>query len=311
MKCLKYILVTTALILAIQNSQAREELFPEGPGEKQDRYPRLHRIVLQQQFLPDSAFAGLSIPNWNPEDETDEAHSRRRDFKFASFKRPEIMKQTIRIALVLGVSLGGLYMLPESVTNWDKSTFFDKYTDNITAGPRFDEDDWFLNYIGHPYVGAVYYRMAMDAGLSPRESFAYSAFVSTVMWEYGIEALAERPSIQDLVVTPVFGSILGELFIRWENGIKKRGGRILGSRIMGKIAIGFMNPADALFGPPTSGRSRSFSPSMETHIPGSRPKPAGPRTHWLMFSPGGGTDARRVSGGNDDIFPLVTFEIPY
>ncbi|WP_203249645.1 MULTISPECIES: DUF3943 domain-containing protein [Cysteiniphilum] len=64
-------------------------------------------------------------------------------------------------------------------------------------------------YIGHPYAGAIYYMAARDSGFGEFESFLYSAFISTFFWEYGVEAFAEVPSIQDLIVTPVDGWLLG------------------------------------------------------------------------------------------------------
>jgi hypothetical protein len=45
--------------------------------------------------------------------------------------------------------------------------------------------------------------------LSRWQSFGYSALLST-MFEYGAEAFFEKPSYQDLWITPVIGSLLGE-----------------------------------------------------------------------------------------------------
>ncbi len=140
--------------------------------------------------------------------------------------------------------------MPESVTKWDKSKIGglgDKYVDNIKSGPVWDEDDWFLNYVGHPYSGAAYYVVARHAGLSKMQSFGYTAFISTIFWEYGLEAAAEVPSIQDLVVTPVFGALLGEAFIGWSEKINNQEGKLLGSQKLGTVALTLMNPAGAIF----------------------------------------------------------------
>ena len=58
----------------------------------------------------------------------------------------------------------------------------------------------------------------------------------------GIEALAERPSIQDLIVTPVFGSILGEGFYLAKRSILDNNGELWGSTAMGTTALFIMDP---------------------------------------------------------------------
>ncbi|MFZ2890098.1 DUF3943 domain-containing protein, partial [Sulfuricurvum sp.] len=52
--------------------------------------------------------------------------------------------------------------------------------------------------------------MARNDGLSIGESAAFSTLMSTFFWEYGYEAFAEVPSIQDLIFTPLVGSLFGE-----------------------------------------------------------------------------------------------------
>ncbi len=151
---------------------------------------------------------------------------------------------------VLGAEMVGLiYMLPESVSKWDKDeigSIGSKYTENVKDGPVWDKDEWLINYVGHPYSGAIYYVVARHAGLNKWQSFGYSVFMSTVFWEYGFEAVAETPSIQDLIVTPIIGSLMGELFIHWEDKILKNDGLLLGSKTAGSVAMAIMDPAGAL-----------------------------------------------------------------
>lgn len=152
--------------------------------------------------------------------------------------------------VMLGASvvvLGILYLLPESFTNWDKDdakfdTLFTKWWDNVREGPVIDEDDFFLNYIAHPYCGAVYYMAARSAGANVFYSFLYSVVLSTFFWEYGIEAFAEVPSTQDLIVTPVVGSLFGEGFYLAKRHILKNEGRLFNSTILGTTAMFLMDP---------------------------------------------------------------------
>ncbi|EQC50281.1 PF13084 domain protein [Bacteriovorax sp. BSW11_IV] len=164
-------------------------------------------------------------------------------------EQQKIVKQT-RNFTVLGAGMVGLlYMMPESVTKWDKDEIGkigSKWKENVKEGPVVDKDDWAINYIGHPYSGAIYYVVARHAGLNKMASFGYSVFMSTIFWEYGFEATAEVPSIQDLIVTPIIGSLMGELFIHWEKQIESNNGKLLGSKKLGSVAMAFMDPAGAL-----------------------------------------------------------------
>ena len=51
---------------------------------------------------------------------------------------------------------------------------------------------------------------------------------------------------QDLVVTPIVGALLGELFLRGEDRIAENGGRVLGSTTLGKISLVLLDPAGSL-----------------------------------------------------------------
>lgn len=105
-----------------------------------------------------------------------------------------------------------LYVAPESVSGWSeeqkRNYSFRQWRDNV-AKPVWDEDVWWINYVLHPYWGAAYYTRAREQGLDRAQSFWFSALLST-LFEYGAEALAEPVSKQDLVLTPVFGALLGE-----------------------------------------------------------------------------------------------------
>lgn len=160
-----------------------------------------------------------------------------------------LAKETRNVAGLGILTIGLIYMLPEDVSHWDKSKMGNlgkNYKDNVKAGPVVDKDDWVINYIGHPMSGAAYHLIARHAGLGPWESFGYSVFMSTFFWEYGLEAFAEVPSIQDLILTPILGSILGELFYNAEDYIDENGGTLLGSKRLGSVAKVVMNPSEPI-----------------------------------------------------------------
>lgn len=156
-----------------------------------------------------------------------------------------IKSSLITMAGASVIGAGILYLLPESFTNWDKddtSNIFKKWKDNVSEGPVRDSDDFFLNYVTHPYWGAVYYMSARSAGANIFYSFLYSTMLSTFFWEYGIEAFAEVPSKQDLIITPVIGSIFGELFYITKRHIVDNNYSLFSSQRLGKFTIFLIDP---------------------------------------------------------------------
>lgn len=163
-----------------------------------------------------------------------------------SEKDQKLARQTRNFTVVALGMLGIIYMLPESSTGWedfDSSGVGKRYIDNIKSGPEWDSNRWAYNYIGHPVSGAAYYQVARHAGFNQSESFAYSFFMSTFFWEYGIEAIEEIPSIQDIFVTPIIGSLIGEYFFQKAKEIRANGGEVLGSKTLGTISLVLMDPA--------------------------------------------------------------------
>jgi hypothetical protein len=72
----------------------------------------------------------------------------------------------------------------------------------------FDSDHFNTNTVGHPMGGTAYYQIARGNGFGPGPSFLAAVLAST-FWEYAVE-LPEHPSINDMIMTPVGGAIIGE-----------------------------------------------------------------------------------------------------
>ena len=98
----------------------------------------------------------------------------------------------------------------------------DHFKEAWTKPPVFDSDRAVVNYLGHPFFGAQFYLSQRNYGESPLYSFLFSTFTSTC-FEYFIESWSERPSITDLIVTPIVGSILGELVYQATRHMRKDG----------------------------------------------------------------------------------------
>lgn len=149
------------------------------------------------------------------------------------------------------IGFGVLWAMPESATNWDKEEMRKKgilwkWKQNVKEGPVWDKDDWVLNWVTHPYCGGVYYMTARSSGFNRLESFGYSALMSTFFWEYGIESFAEVPSVQDLIITPVVGSVVGEGFFYAKKSIVRHNHKILKSKILGYTALMLMDPFNTI-----------------------------------------------------------------
>ena len=127
----------------------------------------------------------------------------------------------------LGYQFGAiaiLYLMPESVSGWSdeqKSDYSLSVWWEKTTHPENDSDDFYLNYILHPYWGAAYFVRARERGFSNWQSFGYSTLLST-LFEFGVEAGAEPPSKQDLWVTPVIGSMVGLYFMHLRDNVRER-----------------------------------------------------------------------------------------
>jgi len=168
-----------------------------------------------------------------------------------------LARDTGFLIIPAAIIIGGLYYAPESVSNWSKedkdnslSDLGDKWWDNVSNGPVWDEDDLWLNLIAHPYWGATYYLHSRHYAYNKWESFWYSFFVSNILYEYGVEAFAEKPSIQDLILTPVGGWLVGEfVFLPIEAKIISNGNKLWGSKILGRTTRFLMDPIGSIIRP--------------------------------------------------------------
>ena len=159
----------------------------------------------------------------------------------------KLIEDSVYLQLLMLSSIGVLAILPEDISHWDASKLQEKslsqrWNEHVSAGPVWDDDDLLINYIGHPVSGAFYYTMARNDGMSISESAAFSTLMSTFFWEYGYEAFSEVPSIQDLIITPLFGSILGEGMMVLQAKLDKNDGLVFGSKTLGNISYFWLDP---------------------------------------------------------------------
>lgn len=201
---------------------------------------------------------------------------------------PDWHRLWINTALLSGAFVGTLLVLeclPEGATNWNRDEiqsvplYTRWYNHVIRDGPEWDGDKIIFNYVLHPYAGAVYFMAARSCGFNYVQSLVYSTLVSTIGWEFGIEAFMERPSIQDLFITPIVGSLIGEAFYRVKRHIVERDYTLAGSRLLGNVVCFLVDPVneflDLFRGSPTRRLARnraaissSLTPSTLSGAPG-------------------------------------------
>jgi hypothetical protein len=132
---------------------------------------------------------------------------------------------------------------PQEWTGWTDD-FVEDGLNNLrrawSSPPVPDGDHWFHNYVGHPYGGAVYYNTVRSQGAGWFGSFFFSAFLSA-QWEYAFEAVAEQPSIQDLIITPTTGAMLGEAIHQVTLRMKRNG-----TNTFEKVFILLANPTHVI-----------------------------------------------------------------
>lgn len=165
-------------------------------------------------------------------------------------KYEKIATELVYMQVFAVATIGAIALLPEGVSQWsakdkafvDAQELLSKHADNIAKGPVWDNDEWTVNYIGHSVAGSYFYVWGRQSGLSWQESAILTTLMSTLYWEYGWEAFAEAPSIQDLIVTPIIGSLLGEGTNYLYNKIMDNNGEIYHSTILGGIGRGLLNP---------------------------------------------------------------------
>jgi len=116
------------------------------------------------------------------------------------------------------------------------------WKEHFRSGPQWDDGEFEVNQLGHPYQGSMYFSAARVNGLSFWEAAPYT-LAGSWMWEYFMET--EQPSTSDFLTTTFGGTFLGESLYRLSNAI--RNDSATGStRLLREIAAFAVNPVSGL-----------------------------------------------------------------
>jgi hypothetical protein len=148
---------------------------------------------------------------------------------------------------VLGTQIVTLVVLtqfPATSTGWGDGSF-DNIVKHDLQGPTWDGDPWYWNYVTHPISGSEYYLIARNRDVSWYWSLGYAAAMSA-FWEGVTEAYYERPSGQDLLVTPLAGAFIGEVRFQAKRQLLARCDEA--PSFWCTLGIVLLDPVDALTG---------------------------------------------------------------
>jgi hypothetical protein len=109
-------------------------------------------------------------------------------------------------------SIGGhlyLYVSEDKLDNLKEIYTFKNYKKTFSLPPVWDRDSLSWNYGAHPLMGSLSYLSYRNKEAHWAEAFAGAA-VNSLIYEYLIAGGTQRPSINDMIITPVLGSLLGE-----------------------------------------------------------------------------------------------------
>lgn len=163
----------------------------------------------------------------------------------------------INTGVLTGAFVGTLFvleLLPEDATSWNRASLqdvplFKRWRNHvIKEGPEWDHDKFVFNYVLHPYAGAAYFMGARSVGFNFYQSLLYATIISNIGWEFGIEAFMERPSYQDLFITPLIGSAVGESFYKLKRYLVDNDYCLFGSSVVGNIVAFLIDPINEVVG---------------------------------------------------------------
>jgi hypothetical protein len=118
------------------------------------------------------------------------------------------------VVAVQGLMLSGLTVLPEQFTHFHRGDLercvLRTFENHISHKPVIDHDPPIVNASHAFWLGVVIIICVGRFIIRGWSVFVFSSAMST-FHEYFLEAIPEPPSIQDLIVTPIGGAIIGEV----------------------------------------------------------------------------------------------------
>jgi hypothetical protein len=178
------------------------------------RRPRAFQRWIALTCLAWAGATGRARADPNLELQMPTAPSQMRAFSYLEPQQPDYLRATLEEITLLGFGFAQYLANQRSNSvDWDFGYDWDGLRGKLGGnGYSFDTNDFHTNFLKHPAAGTLYYWAARTNRLTVLESFAYAVVAST-LWEYFFE-FRERASINDILVTPVAGLVLGEMTVQ-------------------------------------------------------------------------------------------------
>ncbi len=92
---------------------------------------------------------------------------------------------------------------------WTERVTWRMYRRTFTLPPVWDDDHWSWNYEVHPVMSSFSYLSYRNRGAHWTGAIAGTA-LNSIIYEYVIAGGTQQPSWNDMIATPILGSLLGE-----------------------------------------------------------------------------------------------------
>jgi hypothetical protein len=134
----------------------------------------------------------------------------RRTFEYTTPAKKHYLRVLLEETALAGLGLAYYYVKQrENSVDWALGYDWPSFREKLSCRAcGFDDNHFDTNFITHPAAGTLYYLAARSNGLSVYEASGV-AFGMSTLWEY-VGEFRERVSINDMLVTPISGSVLGE-----------------------------------------------------------------------------------------------------
>lgn len=175
------------------------------------------------------------------------AGTARPSFEYVTPQAPDYLRASLEQVVLLGLGFTQYAANHDlNSVDWDFTYTWTGLRDKLSPrGYSFDTNGFDTNFIRHPAAGTTYYWAARSNRLSILEALA-AAFVSSTLWEY-IGELRERASLNDILVTPLTGMVLGEMTLQL-GAFFDRSCDLLSNRVLGALLGPIKTLHDAMDG---------------------------------------------------------------
>ncbi|HET9596776.1 MAG TPA: DUF3943 domain-containing protein [Anaeromyxobacteraceae bacterium] len=129
---------------------------------------------------------------------------------FQRYDVPADKNTPLAVGEIVGINIG-MWFFSYWLGHPFSKISFDTIAQNFNKGWIIDTDPFWVNQLGHPYEGSLFFNAARSTGHNFYES-VLGSFLGSYIWESFMEV--QSPSVNDQITTPGGGSVFGEVLYR-------------------------------------------------------------------------------------------------